>query len=377
MSDTRKLYIAGMGMITSVGANTAMTVASVNAGISAYAVSNFCGQDNESITLASVPNSAFLKIDADIEKGSLFNVRHDRVIKMAIQAIREACAQQTTHQRIPLALAMPQEQSDDNGLAPFIPALEKNCQPWISAALTHRICSGRAAGIDAVDFAFREFFDLPNDFMLIGGSDSYRDDERLIPLSKAKRLLVENSPDGFVPGEAAGFLLLTRKPELALARNGHIVALHRPGMAEESGHLSSEEPYRGEGLDAAFKQALCNQSPATIHSIYSSMNGEHHWAKEYGVAFIRNQAFFQDPVRTEHPADCYGDVGAATGSILIALAAEHLFSHASANAHLVYGSSDLSRRGAVVVEKMAVTTSGASSHVPSNFNKIEGDGIWH
>ena len=98
------------------------------------------------------------------------------------------------------------------------------------------------------------------------------------------------------------------------------------------------------------------------------MNGEHHWAKEYGVAFIRNQASFQDPVRTEHPADCYGDVGAATGSVLIALAAEHLYSHDGANAHLVYGSSDLSRRGPVVVEKMAVTTSGASSHVHQRFN---------
>jgi 3-oxoacyl-[acyl-carrier-protein] synthase I len=46
MSDnTPKLYIAGMGMITPVGANVAMTAASVEAGISAYGESRYCDQN--------------------------------------------------------------------------------------------------------------------------------------------------------------------------------------------------------------------------------------------------------------------------------------------------------------------------------------------
>ena len=87
-------------------------------------------------------------------------------------------------------------------------------------------------------------------------------------------------------------------------------------------------------------------------SIYSSMNGENHWAKEYGVACLRNSHAFKDPVYTEHPADCYGDLGSATATVLISLAAEHLFKNTEAQAHLVYSSSDTAKRGAIVLQKL-------------------------
>ena len=361
MSDAqKKVYIAGIGMITPVGANTAMTAAAVKAGVSAYAETKYYGQNNQPITMASVPTAVFDEIEAEIGEGSRFNLRHDRVIKMAILALREACAQQSTQQPIPLVLAMPEGQADDEGLVPLIEVLEHNCKPWISADQHHRIHSGRAAGMEAMDFAFRYLYGLPSDFFLVGGSDSYRDYSRLGPLSNENRLLVPDSQDGFAPGEAACFLLLTRKPELALARQGHIIALSPPGIAEEPGHLYSEEAYRGDGLDQAFKKALGDHPPPNaIHSIYSSMNGESHWAKEYGVAFMRNRNAFQDPVGIEHPADCYGDLGAATSPVLIALAAEDLLSQTKARSHLVYSSSDRGKRGAIIVEKIALEKDSA------------------
>ncbi len=352
MSDTPKLYIAGIGMITPVGASTAMTAAAVRAGISAYAMSDFYGEDNQPITMASIPYGALDGLEAEIHEGSRYNERHDRVIRMAIIAVREACAQVTAPSPIPLVLAMPEEPGDTAGLTPFIYNLEHNCKPWLSAKLNRSIDSGRAAGIDAIGYVFQHIHDLPNDYVLVGGSDSHRDYSRLGPLSKQGRLLSAGNKDGFAPGEAASFLLLTRRPEQALARNGHIIALHPPGMAEEAGHLYSDEPYRGEGLDQAFKKALVNHAQANIHSIYSSMNGEHHWAKEYGVAYIRNKEAFADPVKIEHPADCYGDLGSATATALIALAAENLFRQSKAKAHLVYSSSDAAMRGAVVIEKI-------------------------
>jgi 3-oxoacyl-[acyl-carrier-protein] synthase I len=354
MSDTKKLYIAGMGMITPVGGNVAMTAASVKAGISGYKVSDFYNQHNQPITMASVPDVIIDKINAEIGEGNRFNACHDRVVKMAIIAIREACESQQTKQAIPLILAMPDVAMDTEGLSPLIENLERNCLPWIGANQCRSMYSGRAAGMEAIEFAFRYLYEAANDFFLIGGSDSYQDYSRLNPLCNDNRLNVPGSADGFVPGEAACFLLLTRRREFALKRDGHIIALHPPGMAEESGHMSSEEPYRGEGLDQAFKHALLNHPKPVLHSIYSSMNGENHWAKEYGVASTRNRTSFIDQVKTEHPADCYGDLGAATSPVLIALAAENLFNHAEANMHLVYSSSDSSKRGAIVVERLAI-----------------------
>lgn len=363
MNDQPKLYIAGMGMITSVGANVPMTAALVDAQISAYAETEYTGQRGKPVTMALVPDLVFDELEAEIRDGDRFNARHDRVIKMAIIAIREACAQQSTEQPVPLVLAMPQGQADEDGLAPFIQNLEHNCKPWIGTDQCRRIHSGRAAGMEAIEFVFRYLYDAHNEFFLIGGSDSYQDHARLGPLADADRLLVTGARDGFAPGEAAGFLLLTRKPELALARNGCIVALNPPGIAEEPGHLHSDEPYRGEGLDQAFKKALIHRPQQTIHRIYSSMNGEDHWAKEYGVASIRNTAHFHDPVNIEHPADRYGDLGAATAPVLIALAAEHLFNDAKATAHLVYSSSDHAKRGAIVLEKIPFAKTTASANI--------------
>ena len=85
------------------------------------------------------------------------------------------------------------------------------------------------------------------------------------------------------------------------------------------------------------------------------MNGEHHWAKEYGVAYARNREFFHDLVKIEHPADCHGDLGSATGPVLTGLAAEALFRQNGPATHLVYSSSDGATRAAVRVEKLPQT----------------------
>ena len=351
-----KLYIAGMGSITPVGSNIAMTAAVVAAGISAYSRSEYHNQHFQPITVSPVPDAIFKDVDATIIQSDGFNAQHDRVIKMAIIALREACAAHQGEQAIPLILAMPEATSAVGccSVSGLIKNLAKNCQPWVSAPLSRSVHTGRAAGMEALAFAFDYLYDLPNEFMLVGGSDSYFEYSRLNLLDEADRLLHQSSFDGFTLGEAAGFLLLTRHPELALVRDGHIIAVNLPGIADEQGHLASDVPYRGDGLDQAFKKAINNYNGGNIHSIYGSMNGENYWSKEYGVAYIRNRAAFQDPVRLEHPADCYGDLGSATCPILIALAAEHLFKNSKAKAHLVYGSSDSVKRGAVVVEKIAI-----------------------
>lgn len=353
----KKFYIAGIGMITPVGGNVAMTAAMVNAKVSAYQLSFFNTEDGEPVTMARVPDQIFAEFEGDIDEGERFNPRHDRVVKMAIIAIREACNQLTPKRPAPLVLAMPDVASDNHGLSSLIQNIADNTAPWVDPAMTRSIHSGRASGIEVIDFAFQYLHGDQYPYVLVGGSDCHEDSSRLMPLEKDKRLLTKYTPDAFVPGEAACFLLLTPHIELARQHKGNIIALSPPGIADEKGHLFSEEPYRGDGLDAAFKKALVGQPEQSIHTIYTSMNGENHWAKEYGVAFLRNQKVFKDPVRTEHPADCYGDLGSATATTLIALAAEHLFGNNIAHKHLVYSSSDATKRGAVIVEKLAITKS--------------------
>lgn len=352
MNEQPKIYIAGIGMITPVGANTTMTAAMMQAGESGYTASEYYAKNGEPITMATVPLDALYSLDAVVDVGNPHNLRNDCITRAAIQAIREACGHSAIRRPVPLLLALREGQAEAREMNVMQRNLEKNCRPWINASNFRRFHTGRAGGMEALSFVFRYMADSQHDYFLVGGCDSYRDYNCLYPLNEMDRLLTPSNRDGFAPGEAAGCLLLTRHLSRALVRNGHCIAMTAPGVADEPGHLYSNEPYRGDGLDQAFKQALQGMPDASISAIYSSMNGENHWAKEYGVAYMRSKKYFRDAIVVEHPADSLGDIGAATAPVLIALAAENLWDSRTATAHLVYSSSDSAKRGAVVVEKI-------------------------
>ena len=58
MSDKPKVYVAGVGMITPVGANAEMTAAAVKAGISTFQETNIYNKDFKPMKMALVPDEA-------------------------------------------------------------------------------------------------------------------------------------------------------------------------------------------------------------------------------------------------------------------------------------------------------------------------------
>ncbi|PKF60330.1 hypothetical protein CW745_15405 [Psychromonas sp. psych-6C06] len=361
MNSDKKLYIAGIGMISSIGGDTAMTTAAVEAGISGYQLSDFDSHTGEPLTLSLVSEDIFgeieIKTGLKLDQGNRFNMRHDRITIMATIALKEACANLCSDKAVPFIMAQSEYSYDKTDLSSLVDNLANNAPPWIDSKLTRTLNSGRAAGIEAIDMIFNYLYDSEHDYFIVGGSDSYFDDALLSQLDGEGRLLYLNNADGFVAGEGATYLVLTKKPELALVKNKQVVALSPPGISEEKGHLKSKLPYKGEGLDAAFKAALINQPPESVSEIYSSMNGENHWAKELGVAQLRNKQYLAEQVTINHPAECYGDIGSATGPMLIALSAENLWARNTQHWHLVYSSSDITKRSAIVVETILVNKS--------------------
>ncbi len=355
MADPRPVYIAGIGMITPVGANSGMTVAAVNAGITQFEASEYVNRNNEAITMSGVPEEVFESLNVEIDEGDYYSELYDRIIKMAIIAAREACSGKTIESNLPLVLAMPETISGINGISAemLIRNLANQEDLPIDAGQTRCLHTGRAAGIQAVDMACRMFHDLDCDFVLLGGSDSYWHLPIIARLDAEKRVLAPGAMDGFVPGEGAGFLLLARNPVNAMIQNDQVVALWPPGCVDEPGHLMSEIPCRGDGLASAFRQALDGNGEKPVESIYSSLNGEHFWAKEYGVAFIRNHRCFDEAMQLEHPADCYGDLGGATGPVLIGLCALNLLRQQGMVDNLVFCSSDGAARAALRIGKLA------------------------
>src|SRR5690606_15424569 len=138
-----KLYIAGMGMITPLGPNVQTTVAAVNAGISAYSLSEYQTEEGEPITMARVPNQVFERVQCEFpEEGDVFNFRHERMIRMAIIALREVVLESSTEEAVPLLLAMPEMHVSEEDLTPIVPALVHILAPWVHCYLIRRFSLG-------------------------------------------------------------------------------------------------------------------------------------------------------------------------------------------------------------------------------------------
>ena len=77
MSGQAKVYIAGIGMITPVGADTAMTAAAVRARVSGYQASRHYNQQSQRITMAGVPDEVFSSMQAEIDEDNGYSEQQD------------------------------------------------------------------------------------------------------------------------------------------------------------------------------------------------------------------------------------------------------------------------------------------------------------
>jgi 3-oxoacyl-[acyl-carrier-protein] synthase-1 len=186
--------------------------------------------------------------------------------------------------------------------------------------------------------------------MIAGGVDTYRDEFILQALDAEGRVRSETSTDGFIPGEGAAFVLLASPRAAATYGLAPIARFSRAALGFEPGHLYSEEPYRGTGLAATLAQLrTVGTTEGPLEEVYSSMNGESHWAKEWGVSYTRNHSAFSPAHGVHHPAECCGDTGAACGPLMLGLAALGIRGGYRRSPAVVYASSDRGQRAAVVV----------------------------
>jgi 3-oxoacyl-[acyl-carrier-protein] synthase-1 len=185
-------------------------------------------------------------------------------------------------------------------------------------------------------------------FCLVGAADTYLLDDRLDGLDGAWRLRSRRNPDGFIPGEAAVMLLLASPRFLSAAGLAPLCTVGAPALAREPETIAGDRASSGAGLAQAIAKAT-GGAPAPPW-VLCDLNGESYRAFEWGLVQAR-LAPRLDPVRrVQHPADCLGDVGAATGALLVACAA-HAFARnaAPASSALVWASGDDGARVATIV----------------------------
>lgn len=349
----RDPVIVGIGMMTAIGLSAAETAASVQAGTMRFAESAIVDRRSRPFTLAEVPEDGLPGLAEPLLARGL-TARAARMLRLATMPLRECTAGLPERLLpLPLALALPETETPlPLDTAAFVAALASQVTGVVEAGESGAAFRGRAGGIAALGLAADAVRTGRLEFVIAGGVDSFRDLHVLGTLDVEGRVKSADNLDGFIPGEGAAFVLLASRRAALGEGLEPLASIAGSAEADEAGHLYSEQPYRGEGLAQAVARALAAGPPATpIHEVYASMNGEAHWAKEWGVTFIRNQRAFAPDHRMHHPADCFGDTGAACGPLLVGLAARALADGQARTACLAYASSDRGARAAILMEK--------------------------
>ena len=310
MSDIQKVFIASAGMLTSVGADTVSTSAAIKADKSKIEESAFYTKRNKAMKLSSVPDDALADLNENIKASSNISALEKRLLRLAHPALEQVISDlPPDNEPVPLFLALPESVPGYTFdiKNEFLDYLIIQTGTQLNKQNSRILPRGRAAGIEAIEMVFRYFQATGKDYALIGGVDSCMDLMLLGHYDKDERVLAKDIMDGFVPGEAAGFLLLVseRVASSIAASQGKnaLSAIYRPGLANEDGHRYSDQPYKGDGLSQAFQAALSNASQQITTTIFSSLNGENFGVKEYGVATTRNSKSFAEDVILKHPAD--------------------------------------------------------------------------
>lgn len=352
------VYLANTELLTAAGPTSYANYCAYKAGINTYQYANYHTPDHHQVVLSLVPDAALPPATDALEDAEL-HFRDERLVLLSAVAAGLILANYQG-ETMPLIMAGPQNYPGFNNQLPldFFRHLAAQTDLPIDYRSSRTIATGRTGVLEAIRIAQRHLEAGTCEQILVGGLDSCHHTDWLHLLDRDGRLKSENAAkkgDSFVPGEGVAFLQLTSNPELAMEFNGHRIRLAAPGFSDEPGHLYSDRPYLGDGLDQSVKQALAELPPdQRVSRVFSSMNGENYWAKEFGVAMTRSSHRFEQLIH-KHPADCYGDIGAAAGGGLIALAAYDCTRPPQAVNALVCTSSDTEYRAAICVIPERIT----------------------
>jgi len=345
--DQRAVLIVGVGACTALGANLPASAAAVRAAISGFADHPYM------IDKAGDP---MVVARASYLPDGLSAAEH--FAALAIPAAQEALAFLATGgkqvQGMPAVIGLPPRRPGraDNLDTEMAQRCKAGLDSGAQLAVVRTVPSGHAAGLEALAQAWRLIRSGNLDACLVGGVDSYLEPETLEWLDDREQLHSNTNKWGFIPGEGAGFVLLS-SPEFARQHNlrplGEVLAA---AIAQEQNLIKTDSVCTGEGLSAAVRQVLQSllSRSEPIHQTICDMNGERYRADEFGYTLVRTADRYSDPGEFLAPADCWGDVGAASGPLFIGLAvAAGLKGYAEGPNTLIWTSSEAGERGAAII----------------------------
>lgn len=278
----------------------------------------------------------------------------ERLVALALPALREAAAGAASPARIPMFLSIAESGRPDQhprAAADLIAALARESGVPIDEARSRAVAAGQAGGAIALEAACALLASGGARAALVGGVDSYADPDVLGWLDRECRLHSVDAENGFIPSEGAAFVLLvTDRVRGAIAR----VAAIETGREKTVG---SDQPNLGDCMTELLARiaATCG---GPLEWALPDLNGERHRNKEWRKTAFRG-SLAADAIE-QRLADDLGDVGAASGPMYLAIAcALWRDGPAPSRRALIALHSDGQERGAFVVEAEEPQQTGA------------------
>ena len=340
-------YIVSLGASTPIGRDAWSSAAAVRAGISGFAEHPYLDDTaGEPMNVAMAP-----WLDIDVEGKDRF----EALLFPAIDDALHPVGANADGFRIGLAVGLPAPRP---GLPPN---LEQQLRQAINQRYGRRFADvamfgvGHAAGVLALLASDKKLTEGSLEGCVVAGVESYLIPETLEWLEESDQLHgagALNNAWGFIPGEAAGAVMLLGRAaglRLKIQALGQVLSV---GTGTEHNRIKTETVCTGKGLTAAFRQALTAlPSDTQVTDVYCDMNGEPYRADEFGFACLRTKAAFGSASDFVAPADCWGDVSAASiplAMILSSIAGAK--SYANGAHSFLWASSESGERGAVLLQ---------------------------
>jgi 3-oxoacyl-[acyl-carrier-protein] synthase-1 len=346
------VVVLGVGVMSAVGLSAQESAASIRAGTMRFTASSFRDHRFEPFTLAEVEERGLPALASAAAGSPELSSRESRLLRLAAAPLHECLTPLGDRvTALGLALALPESTTTrplDGDR--FLTLLAAQMGGIVNPGGSNAAFRGRAGGLVAIGAAAEMIRTGQAAMAIAGAIDTYRDLYVLGTLDLEKRVKSSAHLDGFIPGEGAAFILLGSRHAAQRAGLAPMAVVSRVAQGFEKGHQYSDEPYLGAGLaETIGLLAAAGELASPAQEVYSSINGESFWGKEWGVAHIRNKASFTEAHRFWHPADCWGDTGAAAGPMMVALGALGLRDGYRNAPCLVYCSSDRGGRAALAL----------------------------
>ncbi|MEZ4301225.1 MAG: hypothetical protein R3B70_40195 [Polyangiaceae bacterium] len=309
------LAITSAAALTPVGDSVEQTCTSIRAGLKRFSVHAFfetSGWDpewdrTEPLIAATAPGIDPLREGPDRLVDLLLPVLADLA--------RRAGLERKDLSETALLLALPERcpVTDTWGLEGDL-ALRIEARSGLSFARVKVSREGRPGMLSLLTEAERLFAARAVKRAIVAGADSYLTGARLAHLDRQFRIKSPRNADGFIPGEAASALLVEPAARLDPRKGPPLALVSALGRGEEPQPSTGDRQSTGKGLTAALRPVLAEPARA----VGCDMNGESYRAFEWGVALSRLGDRLSSLAHLSHPAICHGDIGAATGGVLIA-----------------------------------------------------------